>query len=433
MLSLAVPLAKRLTFYYGWVIAAVMGAVSLVGLAFGPGVIGVLYPFMADDLGWSTTSVAGGVVTGSVLVAVTAPISGRLQDRYGAQAILTIMHVLMAACLVGLAMVNSLFAFYALFGIGWSLFAGTGRVASSAAVAQWFVARRGSATAVVNTLVGLGFATMPFLATAVMVRADWRAGWMAMAIAVFVIGVPASLLLVRRLPSDVGQAVDGRSQEAEAGAAHLARSAATEVQWTTREALHTLTFWMLLVALTVMSVANIGVSFHLANHLREQGLSASIAVLGFTIGGATQIPASFAWGYLLDRHNAKVVYVASGAVVSLYIVVVALASSVWMVVLVGITMGIGFGGFGLVVRVMFAEYFGRRSAGSVFGVVVPFTALSQGVGAMVGAVVFEATGSFVGAFMFFLALTLLAMALVAITPMPKKRHAAAPALAETSG
>ena len=343
------------------------------------------------------------------------------------------MHVLMAACLVGLAMVNSLFAFYVFFGIGWSLFAGMGRVASSAAVAQWFVAKRGSATAVVNVLVGLGFATMPLLATAVMVRSDWRSGWIAMAIAVFVVGVPVSLLLVRRLPSDVGQAVDGRGQEAETGAANLARSAQTEVQWTTREALHTATFWMLLVALTIMSVANIGVSFHLVKHLLAQGLSPSIAVLGFTIGGATQIPASFFWGYLLDRHNAKVVYVASGAVVALYIAVVSLATSVWMVVLVGITMGIGFGGFGLVVRVMFAEYFVRRSAGSVFGVVVPFTALSQGVGAMIGAVIFEATGSFVTAFMFFLGLTLLAMALVAVTPMPKKSHAAAPDLAEATG
>jgi MFS family permease len=403
-----------------------MGVVSLVGLSFGPGVIGALYKPMADDLGWSSTAVAGGVLTGSVLVAITAPISGRLQDRYGAQAILTVMHVLMAACLFGLAMVNSLFAFYALFGIGWSLFAGTGRVASSGAVAQWFVARRGAATAVVNTLVGLGFATMPLLATVAMVRWDWRAGWAAMGIVVFAVGVPVSLLLVRRLPSDVGQEIDGRGPGAGAIDSRSARSAAEEVQWTTHEALHTLTFWVLVSALTVMSVANIGVSFHLVPHLLDRGLSPSIAVLAFTIGGATQIPASFAWGIMLDRLHAKAVYVASGGVVSVYIIVVSLASSVWMVVLIGITMGVGFGGFGLVVRVMFAEYFGRRSAGSIFGIVVPFTAIAQGIGAIVGGIIFDATGSFVGAFMFFLALTLIAMALVFVAPMPTKRPSSPP-------
>jgi MFS family permease len=175
-----------------------------------------------------------------------------------------------------------------------------------------------------------------------------------------------------------------------------------------------------------MSVANIGVSFHLVPHLLDRGLSPSIAVLAFTIGGATQIPASFAWGIMLDRLHAKAVYVASGGVVSVYIIVVSLASSVWMVVLIGITMGVGFGGFGLVVRVMFAEYFGRRSAGSIFGIVVPFTAIAQGIGAIVGGIIFDATGSFVGAFMFFLALTLIAMALVFVAPMPTKRPSSPP-------
>ena len=75
---------------------------------------------------------------------------------------------------------------------------------------------------------------------------------MAMAIAVFAIGVPVSLLLVRRLPSDVGQSVDGRSATAEARSTNLARSAEAEVQWTTREALHTPTFWILVIALMVM-------------------------------------------------------------------------------------------------------------------------------------------------------------------------------------
>ena len=66
--SLSKPLARRLPFFYGWVIAIVAGLVSLAGVAESPAMLGIFITDMSSELGWSRTEISGAVLLGLSLI-----------------------------------------------------------------------------------------------------------------------------------------------------------------------------------------------------------------------------------------------------------------------------------------------------------------------------------------------------------------------------
>ena len=422
MVSLAQNLAKRLPFYYGWIIMGVVGLASFSSVSFSPGVIGGLVTPMAEEFGWSRATFSGAVMAGSVMVVVTGPVSGRLLDRYGPRPVASAGTLLMTVCLVGLGYTNSTLTFYLFFGLGFAMFNSISRVALSSTTAQWFVRRRGFAAAVVGMSTGLGFVVLPLVATLIMGEWGWRAAWVSMGVVTFLLAVPTSYLLLLANPSQVGQRVDGDRSEAEATRlSGMGRSAAQEEQWTVGEAIKTPTPWLMLLGLSIQGIALNGANIHLIPRLLDQGISANVAILSFTIGGATVAISGFFWGPLSDRIHIRYVYALSSLVLIGFVLAILLANAGWMVILIGLTMGIGFGGNVMVMRVGYPNFFGRRSAGAIQGFVMPFQLLVAGTGALIAGALFDLTGSYVAPFSLFMGMMGVAILIVLLVPNPVKR------------
>ena len=213
MLSASGAVANRVPFYYGWVIAVVAGMVSFAGTAESPAMLSVFFTNMEDELGWSRETMSGAVLAGTVLLLLVGPVSGRLTDRYGPRATVSVGVAVTAACIFGMSFVQSVAVFYALVATAYAMNAGIARVAVNAVVARWFVRRRGRAMAVVSMFLGLGFAIMPLMAALVSESMGWRMGWRALGASILVMALPASFLLLRSVPADVGQRVDGGAAE----------------------------------------------------------------------------------------------------------------------------------------------------------------------------------------------------------------------------
>ena len=423
IVTLAPTLARRLPFYYGWVIIGVTGLVSFASVAFLPGVVGALFTPMSEHFGWSRAVIPGAVLAGSIMVIVVAPVFGRLVDRYGARPVITGGALVMGLCLIGLGFTNSAIMFYAIFGLGFSMFSGVFRVAMAAVTAQWFVRRRGLATSFISAASALGFVFLPPIAVAVTEAWGWRAGWMSMGIITLVLAVPPSILFLLAHPSQVGQRVDGdRTEEEAARTSRLGRSAATEVQWTVREAIRTPTLWVLLLGLSIQGISSSGANVHLIPHFLDQGLSASVAVIAFVIGGVFHFITAFFWGPLSDRIHIRYVFALSTLVLIAFVMSVLFTTADWMVIHVGLLMGVGFGGNVLVMRVAYANYFGRRSAGAIQGFVAPFQVLVAGSGALLAGVLYDAGGSYLLPFFLFAALMAFAIVIVLVVPEPVKQR-----------
>ena len=84
-------------------------------------------------------------------------------------------------------------------------------------------------------------------------------------------------------------------------------------------------------------------------------------------------------------------------------------------------MGIGSGGVDMIMRIIFANYFGRASAGTVMGIVTPFIVVSLGLGALISGVMYDIQGSYVPVFWSWIAVTALAIVILLLVPAPRAR------------
>jgi len=429
MLSIAMRIAYRAPFYYGWVIAGVVGLIALAGVAASPAILGLFFKDMENEFGWSRSLISGSIFAGTLLIIPAAPLSGRLVDLYGPRPIVVVGGTVVALCLFGLSYTDSVFSFYALLSVAFGVNAGITRVAINAVVAQWFVRYRGRAMAVMSMFLGLGFVTMPILAALVIDEWGWRAGWRALALAAFAASVPASQLLLRRQPADVGQAVDGRSTAPSVATAGTRDHDDDEVQWTSKEAVRTAAFWVVLGSLSTIALAILGLAVHVIPHLVDQGIALKFAALTFSFAGVTMIPSSLMWGWFLDRFAARTAFLAASVLVILFTLLTMMARSEWMVVPLGVTMGLGFGGFGMVQRIIYANYFGRQSAGTILGLAVPFIAIAQGVGTLVAGAAYDLFDGYTQIFLLFTGLVVLSMGLMYIVRKPMKLAIVQPSVA----
>jgi hypothetical protein len=107
-----------------------------------------------------------------------------------------------------LSLTGSLPMFYLLFCVARTNFAGLFDLGIYGAVNNWFVARRAFATAIAALAQMAGLVSLPLIAQATILRSGWRAGWLAVGIAVLAIGFIPSLLYMVRQPKDLGLVPD---------------------------------------------------------------------------------------------------------------------------------------------------------------------------------------------------------------------------------
>src|SRR5512146_2747815 len=102
-------LARRLPFYYGWVIlfCACCAGFSRQGGAVAP--LSIFVEPMTREFGWSRTALSGAVSLGGLLAALAAPLIGPLLDRQGSRLVLCAAVLVNGVALMLLSLTGSLF------------------------------------------------------------------------------------------------------------------------------------------------------------------------------------------------------------------------------------------------------------------------------------------------------------------------------------
>jgi MFS family permease len=77
------------------------------------------------------------------------------------------------------------------------------------------------------------------------------------------------------------------------------------------------------------------------------------------------------------------------------------------------------GGLGILSAMMFAQYYGRRSYGSIIGLVGPMQTGALGVGPSLGALLFDFTGTYTTLWLYAVVAYGLAMALILMLRTPR--------------
>ena len=317
-------------------------------------------------------------------------------------------------------------AFYFAYGAGPLVFNSFVQIGATTVVSQWFVMRRGRATAILFVAHSVGMGGFPFLAQMLINgTGDWRMAWFWLAFIVWGVALLPIWLLIVRKPEDIGEVPDGHKFQAKQtdfqSASHSgARLAAEQSAWTMREAMRTPTLWMLALVGGMVFFVHAGVTIHQAAFLHDRGISpigAATAIVVLAVGAAG---GSLVWGNLMDRFSGRFVYVLvalwMGGVSMLFLTV----DQVSVALVVAGLFGVGLGGLLGVPPVVTADYFGRASLGSIRGVLEPFVGIGQAFGALGAGIIFDVTDSYTAAFPTFTIVAALAAALLIFIRAPRK-------------
>jgi sugar phosphate permease len=381
--------------------------------------IGAFMLPMTSDLSWSRAEFIVPRSLGQFVMAFTGFYIGSHVDRIGARAFVLAGLIILTAALWGLSMIQTWWQWVILNGIlltvGASLI---GSLVVNVTLSKWFVANRGQAIG--WSSMGVSFAGIGLtpVITGYIDAYGWRAGWQAMAVATFVLALPAALMM-RRAPEDYGLNPDGRS------AAHMNTEAGARAQAdydtsiTRGQALRMPLFYMLVGAFSMFQVLIPVVLFQTIPFMTDAGYSRSTAAMMITIASVPALVTKPMWGWLIDRVNPKPLAAFSVALSGLALIMIVLsvqARSTNLEYLAFFVLGIGWGGVIPMQEVIWASYFGRRYLGAVRSAALPFALILGAGGPLAVGYYHDVVGNYDGAFIIVGCMSLLAGALILALP-----------------
>ena len=428
-------LAQKLPFYYGW---TVFGASMLASWSARPlmsiATLTVFVVPMTVQFGWSRGLFSGAVSLGGLFAMAISPLVGRILDRHGSGATIAASSAVIGLCSLGLASVSQAWSFYALYVPARMFFAGPLELGPSLAVSNWFIRRRSFALALLSIGQGAGLAVMPLAAQFLISGWGWRSAWIAMGTYTLAIGVLPALVFMVRRPEDIGLEPDpprGANRKTQYPQHpyqpdNSAVASRQEVHFTLDEAVRTPTFWVLSIFSVAGFIIQSGVSLHQVPHFIGQGLAPSQAVFTASNFALSQVLGGIIWSALATRIPVRYLLAGTGVTAGVGAIGTSFSSSLSWGIAASLALGVGVGGLHLLLRLAWADYYGRRHLGSIRGVAHSAQIGGQVLGPILAGFMFDATRSYRAPFTLFTALIWAASLLVlaAAPPRPPPRPTA---------
>lgn len=398
--------------FYGWFVVAAAFALTFVG--FGSAyTFGAFVESLEREFAASRGSVSLVFSLAGFLYFGLGVVTGPMADRLGARRLAVAGMVLMALGLAAAGMARSLIEVYIAYGLGVGLGIGCSYVPAISAVQRWFARRRGFASGLAVSGIGVGTLVMPPLAALLIEGVGWRQSYLVLGALAAVIGIGMALLLVNE-PAERGLGVDGdppRPDQKRGQGPGLPLG----------EAIRTPRFIGLYAACLTCAFAIFVPFVHLVPYALDHGISKASAALLLGAIGVGSTAGRFFLGGLADRMGRQQALLATFTGMGLILLVWAGTASFWPLAAFALVYGVFYGGMVALLPALVTDYFGGRNAGGIIGVLYTSVAFGTLIGPSAAGFAYDISGSYQGPILASVAANLLAAAIVigaARTPVP---------------
>lgn len=411
--------------FYGWWIVVVCMLVLLVHAGIGFYSFGVLNKTLQEAFDTGRATISGAVSLYMLMTGLTAPFVGKLTDRYGPKKVVLWGALIAGAAFLLLNRADTVWHLYVLFMVAGIGMGGAGVVPVSFAVSNWFTRRRGLAMGVAMSGIGLGAVLVTLLTSYLADAFGWRVAFFALGIVAWVIIIPATMLIMKTRPQDMGLLPDGARPAAieMAPQAEIAPATANPEPrtYTLSTALRSPPMWSIAAAAFLVGMAISGVLLHEHAFFTDRGISKASAsiMLAVTggVGGIGKVSFGFMADRILPRHAFMICLVLQMVAVAILLFTEGTAM-IWVFVVV---FGFGMGGVIALQPLLITQFFGLASFGAIFGAVALALSVGTAVGPFLSGWIFDASGSYRLAFIIFVVGYAIAMAALILIRGPKLR------------
>ncbi len=373
--------ASKPRIFYGWFVVAAAFAVTFVGF-------GCAYTFSAfvgslqHDFGASRGSVSLVFSLAGCLYFGLGIVSGPLADRWGSRRLAIAGMILTGTGLAVASTAHSLVGVYASYGLGVGLGVGCSYVPAVGAVQRWFVRRRGLASGVAVSGIGVGTLVMPPLASLFIEVVGWRNAYLVLGGLAAVVGAGMALM-IENDPRDRGQGPDGDPMQSNSPAGSSVRAAITSRR-----------FAGLYAACLICSFGVFVPFVHLVPYALDHGVARSSAALLLGAIGVGSTGGRFFLGGLADRVGRGNALVTMFVGMALTLAIWPFATDVWSLAGFAFGYGIFYGGWVALLPALVMDYFGGRNVSGIIGILYTSVAFGTLIGPSAAGFAFDVSHSY---------------------------------------
>jgi MFS family permease len=380
--------------HYGWVIVLCCFGINAVvhGIRYS---FGVFFKSLSSDFMLSRAGISGISSLYWVLCGIFALLGGTLLNRYGPKKILLVM-----GGLTGLSLIVTSFttASWQLF-LSYSLLLSTGTGACYSVMMtttqRWFSKRRGLAVGIVSAGVGIGTIIMTPLSAYLVTIFEWRTTFLMTGLVLGIIMVLFALPL-KRDPDEAGLLPFGSDRDSIPDDTIITGESSRGIPLL--QALRTKDFWLIAVIWFSWAFSLLTVLTHLVPHLTDIGISLTSAAAVSGLIGMVSIAGRLGIGWYSDTLDRRASALFAVLLQAAALFLLALSQDLRLFYIFAVVYGIGYGGLDPATLALVGDIFGMRYLGQIMGVLLPFWSVGAGIGAEVGGLIYDSTGSYFRAF-----------------------------------
>ena len=399
--------------YYGWRMVGLVSVIRIVGGGLHQFGFTVFFLPISQDLGISRAATSLAFSLSRAQGAIEAPLVGYLIDRYGPRPIMVTAVFLAGLGYILLSWADSYANFMIVYLGVISLAFVAGFVHSPMVVANsWFIRQRARAMTVVSAAVPIGGALIsPLLAIGVS-SIGWRWAAFLSGCVFLLVCLPLSFQL-KRSPESVGLLPDGDAavlnESADSSISTVDINA--NVDFTSRQAMKTWMFWVLVSAMTARVTCYSAATVHFIPLMVWKGMSEGAAASLLGIFALVNLLAHFVLGWIADRVNKPKLLAACHLLPALSVVPLLFGSAHYQLWLFAIGFTLLDASFPIVWATV-GDFFGRRHFATIRGMMSFFYMWGSFAGPVLAGVIYDKTQAYWMVLWIFLALLIIATLLV---------------------
>lgn len=407
--------------YFGWYTVLAGAIISCWGYGSWYYGMSALFKPLIAEYGWTRAQLSAAFSMRSIEGGLEGPFGGMLIDRYGPRKITIISTIIASIGLLLVLSVRDIWQFVIVWGFVVSLGFNLGLYDTvNAAVAKWFVRKRGRALSIVTVGGGLGGPVVVPIMTWIILNHGWRTALVFVALSTLAICLPLAWFWMRDHPPEhYGLLPDGNTVVRASGKQSIGVELHEEHEFTPKQALRTSSFWTMLTAFALNGGILAMVTMHQMPYLEDIGIDpmAAAGVLGLM--ATMSLPGRFIFAWVGDSWGERRALMLGYAMKTLGLVVWTTARSIPQIMLFVVLFGLGYGGTIPVQSSLRASYFGRKAYATITGYTTFFTAMTNIAYPIFAGWTYDVTGSYMKAFAIIAGLQALAIFFIFLAKKPK--------------
>jgi MFS family permease len=351
---------------------------------------GVFFKPILNEFGWTRVLVSSASSFSWMISGLFGFLTGTLTDKIGPRLVMSICAVMSGTGYLLMSQADQVWQLYLFYGV---LVGGGSAIFPPlvTTVARLYVQKRTTITGIVTVGIGLGSFVIPPLANELISVFDWRTSFIILGIINLIVLIAAAQFL----ESNKKHSRELYLIQSNTNTKSLPLAISS---YSFKEALITRQFWIIFTMFFCMGYCVLTATVHIVPHATDINIMPSVAAGILSAIGGSSIIGRVVLGGVGDRIGNRNAFIIGFILLAIPMVCLIFSLEIWMLYMLAIIFGIGYGGCVASESSLVAAIFGLKHMGIIFGLLSTAFAIGAAVGPSIAGYIFDITKSYQEAF-----------------------------------